>query len=126
MDHRWAQNHERSEERDQMVVDDNFVLVLMHRLWAFAVLLFCSLLTSPLTLSLWVLSFVSNEQAHPTACLRPPYSSYHLFLGSLTISLGSIITLVHDQILRLVVFTAGEVALEDSFRACSVTFLSID
>lgn len=47
-------------------------------------------------------------------------------LCPLTVRLGSIVTLVHDQILGTVVVAAGEVRVEDRLCAGSVTLLSID
>lgn len=49
-----------------------------------------------------------------------------LLLVSLAISLGGIVTLVHDEIFRSVIFSAGEVALQDCLGACGVSFLGID
>jgi hypothetical protein len=48
------------------------------------------------------------------------------FLLALTVGLGGIITLVDDQVLRTVVLTAGEVALEDVLGTVGVADLSID
>jgi hypothetical protein len=47
-------------------------------------------------------------------------------LLSLTIGLGGIVTLVHDQIFRSVVFSSREVALQDGLGACGVSFLGVD
>lgn len=49
-----------------------------------------------------------------------------LLLVSLTIGLGGIVTLVHNQIFRSVVFSSREVALQDGLGACGVSFLGID
>jgi len=44
----------------------------------------------------------------------------------LAISLGGIVTLVHDEIFRSVIFAAREVALQDGLGACGISFLGID
>ena len=49
-----------------------------------------------------------------------------LCLCSLTIGLCGIVTILDDQILRLVVVATGEVALQDCLCASSVSFLSIN
>lgn len=49
-----------------------------------------------------------------------------LFLFSLAIGLGGIVALVDDEILRAVVFSAGEVALKDGLGASGISFLGID
>ena len=45
-------------------------------------------------------------------------------LCALTISLGGIVALVHDEILGPVVFAAGEVLVEDGLRAVGVSLQS--
>lgn len=47
-------------------------------------------------------------------------------LLALTVSLGGVVTLVDDQILRAVVLTAREVAVEDSLGTVGVTDLSVN
>ena len=54
------------------------------------------------------------------------FISRNLFLRPLTISLGGIITTVHNQILRLVVVLAGEVALQNVLGADGVPLLRIE
>lgn len=49
-----------------------------------------------------------------------------LFLVSLAISLGGVVTLVADEILWSVIMAARKVALEDSLDTGSISFLSID
>lgn len=49
-----------------------------------------------------------------------------LFLVSLAVCLGGIVSLVDNEIFRSVVLAAGEVALEDSLGAGSITLLGIE
>ena len=49
-----------------------------------------------------------------------------LLLFPLTIGLGGIVTLVHNQIRRVVVLTAGEVAVEDALDTRSIALLGVD
>lgn len=48
------------------------------------------------------------------------------FLLALTVGLGGVITLVDDQVLRTVVLTAGEVAIQDVLGTVGVADLGID
>ena len=57
---------------------------------------------------------------------KPSSITTNLFLLSLAISLGSIIATNDDQILRSVVVSAREIALQDSLGTSCVSFLSID
>lgn len=52
--------------------------------------------------------------------------SKHLFLVSLAICLGSIVTTNDDEIFRSVVVATREVALQDSLGAIRITLLGID
>ena len=47
-------------------------------------------------------------------------------LLALTVSLGGVVTLVDDQVLRAVVLTTGEVAVQDVLGTVGVTDLGID
>jgi hypothetical protein len=47
-------------------------------------------------------------------------------LGPLAVSLGGVVTLVNNKVLRPVVLLLGEVRLEDSFGASGVTCLGIE
>ena len=49
-----------------------------------------------------------------------------LFLVSLSVSFGSIITAVYNQIFWTIVVAAGEVAVKDALDACSITLLRVD
>lgn len=51
---------------------------------------------------------------------------HHDFLLALTVGLGGVLTLVDDQVLRAVVLTAREVALENVLGTVGVADLSID
>lgn len=47
-------------------------------------------------------------------------------LLALTIGLGGVLTLVDDQVLRAVVLTAGEIAVQNALRTLGIADLSID
>lgn len=49
-----------------------------------------------------------------------------LLLVPLSVRLGGVVTLVHNQILRSVVFLAAEVRLKDALHTSSIAFLGID
>ena len=54
------------------------------------------------------------------------FLSSNLFLVPLTIGLGSVVSLVDDEVLGAVVVAAGEVAVEDVLDAVGVALLGIE
>lgn len=50
----------------------------------------------------------------------------HLFLFSLTICLSGIVSLVDNEVLRAVIVTAREVALENGLGASGISLLGVD
>jgi hypothetical protein len=48
-----------------------------------------------------------------------------LLLLPLAVRLGGIVTLVHDEVLGSVVFTAGEVGVEDGLDASSISLIQV-
>ena len=63
----------------------------------------------------------------PSAGAQSPLQlTISLFFRSLTIRLGCIITLVHDQVLKPIILLATEVALQDALGAFGVALLSVE
>jgi hypothetical protein len=73
----------------------------------------------------WTFIFTNMDFPSETEQTKSTGKSKRSLLLTLTIRLGRVIALVDDEVLRPVVFAAGEVLVEDGLGAGSVTLYFI-